>query len=721
MKKRTNSDESEGSTDDGTESLTTLSSSSKESLDRADSPISSEASSDKGISNSDSLDSLTSAGKSGSDSSDESLTSSDSRADSRADSPISSETSSAESIDSAEASDGVLSNSVALLRTAYDFAFDQIEKEENQKSEAQYHDEERYTSLANTINDFIGQYDLQISKQGSDLDKYLTFIDKVAADRSGSPLSIKRIRELQVTLTDKNPQTTNNSNDLTSKVVNKALKVRRAAVSFAAGFIIKPKDVAKFKKLPKEKKEQIKLVQKCIELENNQQISTQDKKDARQAINKEFDSLVRKEFRKNRDNIWRIMARRKEHGELFSHESRDEIRDAMLHPFQKITEDKDLTLLEKTAKITMKVGEKALGGGKYLVGKVAEVAQYVVKHSIKQPVMAAYRLPMSTVNGLEYLTLKAQAAAENDLKKKAQLEQDADIKFKNLGYEGEKFIRAVAATAGIALVDTAIVSTLGAHVPAMAAVHVAMSSAMEAIPAASGAHHGGEAILITAEAAHQVQNVRDGVEAIKEKVDLIEKHQKNLQPHEKKKDHKRKNIHKLGIIGLLEFNETGSMEDEDSRSNSLRKEELKTREVMESKAREAMGAEDVQGKALRKEGTEELKAREDMQAEDVQGKALRKEGAKELKTRESMGAEDVQSEALRKEGTEELKTRESMGAEDVNVRPIPKLVANLPIISQQAIQQATLALKPVLKIDAGSDTNSSTSTSTKGKAAVKKR
>jgi hypothetical protein len=120
------------------------------------------------------------------------------------------------------------------------------------------------------------------------------------------------------------------------------------------------------------------------------------------------------------------------------------------------------------------------------------------------------------LNALEYLTLEAKILSEKDSSEKEKLREQAEIKFQNMGYEGEKFIRAAAATVGIALLDTAMVATAGGGMAAPAAVGITASEKFV------------QGSLVASQAADIVQNTRDGIEQINEGLEKFEKQKKKL-------------------------------------------------------------------------------------------------------------------------------------------------------------------------------------------------
>lgn len=246
-------------------------------------------------------------------------------------------------------------------------------------------------------------------------------------------------------------------------------------------------------------------------MEDNHEISEKEKQLQYNKINIKFKELTQSEHNRDRRNILKIIARQSQRDQLLSLDTAGQIGSSIVHPFTKITSN-DSSTSEKTVALSKKAAEKSIQGTVFIAKKGAESAQYLVKHSIKQPLMTTYRLPMSVVNGIEYLTLQGQILTEEDPAKKDELQKDANTKFKNLGYEGEKFIRAAAATAGIALVDTATLSSFGVSSPILAGTHAVAS----------------KVILATAETVDKLQNLKDGLDVLEEGVDKINQHKQEF-------------------------------------------------------------------------------------------------------------------------------------------------------------------------------------------------
>lgn len=402
-----------------------------------------------------------------------------------------------------------LAKCIALLRVVNDFVFDEGEIEEEKKSQALRNDEARYQSLKDSANNVIAKYDERISKYGTNLERYLNFIERIRV--IDNEITSEKIKELSETLEPEKK---------TSRLTRKAMKVRRAVMGFSAGFVLKDKDISKYNKLSKNEKAKIKLIKKLVELEKNQEISSEDKQKRYAEINDSFRAIDSKDKRIEKKETLRILAGQMEKKKLFSRETASRLGDKVAHPYRKIMDRDDLSASDKTLKIGKKIAEKTAQGGKAVTKKIGKVAlgtgQFMIKHSVKQPVATVYRGSMAMLNALEYLTLEAKILAEKDSSEKEKLRAEAEIKFQNMGYEGEKFIRAAAATAGIALLDTAMVATAGGGMAAPAALGITASEKFI------------QGSLAASQAADIIQNTRDGLEQINEGIEEFEKQKRKL-------------------------------------------------------------------------------------------------------------------------------------------------------------------------------------------------
>lgn len=405
-----------------------------------------------------------------------------------------------------------LAKCISILKTVNDFVFDEREIAEDQKSQARINDEEKYQSLKNSVNNVITKYDEKISKYGTNLDKYLNFIENISA--VDNKITSEKIIELRGEIQPKKE---------TAYLARKAMKIRRAVMGFSAGFILKGDDINKYNKLSKSEKKKIKLVKELIELEDNQEISPKDKQHRYDEINSSFIALDKKDRRIEKKQSLRILAKQMHKKKLFSVDTASQIQDKLFHPYSKITDREDLTASEKTAKVGVKLAKKAAKGGAVAVKKlgktVVQSGQSMIKHSVKQPVATVYRGSMAMLNALEYLTLEAKILSEKDPAIKEDLREEAEIKFQNMGYEGEKFIRAAAATVGVALLDTAAVATIGG---AAASTAIGITASEQFI----------QGTLIASQVVDTAQNARDGVAEINEGVKKFHKQKSQLTTEE---------------------------------------------------------------------------------------------------------------------------------------------------------------------------------------------
>lgn len=402
-----------------------------------------------------------------------------------------------------------LAKCMSILKTVNDFVFDEREMLEEQKSQARKNDEDKYQALKNSVNKIITKYDERISKYGTNLDKYLNFIENISA--FDNPITSKRIIELSGKI---QPE------EKTYYSVRKAMKIRRAVMGFSAGFVLKSNDINKYNKLSKSDKMKIKLVKELVELEKNQEILPQDKQNRYAEINRSFISLDSKDKRIEKKETLRMLAKQMHKKKLFSLDTVSQFKDKALHPYSKIIDREDLSAAEKTAKLGEKIVEKVAQGGKAATRKLGKTVlatgQSMIKHSVKQPAATVYRGSMAMLNAVEYLTLEAKILSEKDLDVKETLRAEAEITFQNMGYEGEKFIRAAAATVGIALLDTAMVATAGGGIAAPAALGITASEKFI------------QGSLVASQVADTIQTTRDGVEKINEGIKSFQKQKGKL-------------------------------------------------------------------------------------------------------------------------------------------------------------------------------------------------
>ncbi|MCT4635793.1 MAG: hypothetical protein N4A31_06110, partial [Rickettsiales bacterium] len=274
-----------------------------------------------------------------------------------------------------EVEDKKLANCIALLRIVNDFVFDEREIAEDKKSQTRKNDESRYQSLKDAANNVIAKYDEKISKYGTNLERYLNFIESITA--VGNDITSEKIKELSKNLEPEKK---------TGRLARKAMKVRRAVMGFSAGFVLKNKDISKYNKLSKSEKTKIKLIKELVELEKNQESSSEDKQKRYAEINNSFRAIDSKDKRIEKKETLRILAGQMEKKKLFSRDTASRLGDKVVHPYRKIINKNDLSDSDKTIKIGKKIAEKTAQGGKSAtkkIGKIAlETGQSMIKHSV---------------------------------------------------------------------------------------------------------------------------------------------------------------------------------------------------------------------------------------------------------------------------------------------------------------------------------------------------
>lgn len=445
-----------------------------------------------------------------------------------------------------------IAENINLLKLAYNFIFDQLETPQEQKSQAQLEDEARYKKLKDSINRIVSQYDTEITKKGSDIEKILAFENNLSRDHS--PLTSENINRLRASLEAQEFIPSSNTTPETAK--QKALELRRKALGFAAGLFLKEKDIVKLEKLSKDKKSKLKLIQECFELENQINFARKflDKpeklakfeetyKKRYAQINTAFIDISLKEKDREKRNIWMILASQTQKEQLLSSQTAEQIANSIAHPFTKILNDPNLSNFEKAWRTPLKLGKKTIDGLQFATEKAIQTPKFLVKHSIKQPTMAAYRFTSSMINAAEYLTLQTQALTEKSPSKKEEFQKQAQIKLKNLTYHEEKFIRALAASGGIALIDAAFLASIG--------------SVGIAAPSISGIHSTiTNTLLATADAADKLQNTKDTLDAIGERLEIVNEKVEMMNESRKQR---RGNASIHSVVYLREKISTGTM------------------------------------------------------------------------------------------------------------------------------------------------------------------
>lgn len=354
-----------------------------------------------------------------------------------------------------------LAKTITVLKEMYDVVFDQYERPEEQKSQAQKNDELRYAYLKEHINSFVTQYDSKILGEGANYQQYLKFEEELS--KQGKGPDINNIMQFKESLVNLDQPLENNT--FQGNATSASLYMRRKAVGFVAGFFLKPEDVARLDSLPKEKKEKIKLIEQFIKIAGDNDILPEEKEEAYKKINSDFRELTKKETRRRGRELVNIIAKQTQRGQLFTVGTLTQIGEAITHPITKIIKNENLTGLEKATGLATTIAKKTADGISGLVEKVPESGQFLVKHSVKQPLMIVHRSFMSGLNAVEYLYAQGQALAEEDPEQKIELQKEADRKLANLGYDGEKLIRAAAASVGVAVLDIAAFSSFGAQLP----------------------------------------------------------------------------------------------------------------------------------------------------------------------------------------------------------------------------------------------------------------
>lgn len=333
---------------------------------------------------------------------------------------------------------------------AYEFATDKLEKEENQKSQAQINDEDRYKYLVSKINNVISAYDAKMSKYGTDLDKYLNFLGQKTFSEN-SDITPEDIRALRATLSDEDLE-----DQIGGGFREKFFSAARKIVSFTAGFIIKSEDVKKYNKLSKDKKKKIELLRKFIKLDQNDSLPYTVKQEQYEELNGAFIALTREEQSRSKRSIFRILATQMHNEKLFTSETASKIASSVMHPFTKIVNNKDMGVLEKSARVVMKAGEKGIKGAKFVVGEALNSGRSAARDLVKHPAMTLYRVPMALFNTAEAAIAQAQALAEEDPTKKIELQEKAKQKLGNIAYQAEQGGREAVAsgvTAGVAIAN----------------------------------------------------------------------------------------------------------------------------------------------------------------------------------------------------------------------------------------------------------------------------
>ncbi len=404
---------------------------------------------------------------------------------------------------------------MAVLKTVNDFILDKLEVDEEDKSEARKNDEANLRMASNKIAQLQNKRNDKTSRYGSDLEAYRDFVQNIDPRSQDLQITSEKINQLRANLKETKE---------IDYITRKAFQARRALIGGMAGFFINTEDIEQYDKLSKTEKQKIKLTKELIDIEANP--ASVDKEAKYAEINNAFRELDKKDKQREKRDTMRIIARQSHRGKLFTAETAGMFQEKAMHPYNKIMENEELSAAEKTLKVGAKFVEKTAQGTAFVAkkvgGKALESAQFMARHTIKQPLATVYRGSMTTLNAVEYLTLEAQILNETDEAVKAKLREKAEIKFKNMGYEGEQFLRAAVATAGIALLDTATITSFGAGIAA---------SALIGMTASEKFLHG---VLFTAQVADHIQTAADGMELINQKAEYYHEKKESLSKDEKR-------------------------------------------------------------------------------------------------------------------------------------------------------------------------------------------
>ena len=172
----------------------------------------------------------------------------------------------------------------------------------------------------------------------------------------------------------------------------------------------------------------------------------------------------------------------------------------LYHPFKKIIDSEEMSSGEKVGRVISKgiykTGSKLKDAGTYSLGAAADTSRFIIKHSIKQPTMLLYRLGTLIKETSKYAVMNLGEGSDESAQEQVK---------KNIKYEGEKLLRAVVATAAIAAVDTAIITTGGVNSIAATAGTKALLSVHEIVEAE-------KALGIAVEAIHYAHTALESTE-----------------------------------------------------------------------------------------------------------------------------------------------------------------------------------------------------------------
>lgn len=408
-----------------------------------------------------------------------------------------------------------LAQCMSVLKTVNDFILDKLEVDEEDKSEARIQDEARLRAVSSKIAEFQNKRNDKTSRFGSDLEAYRDFVQNINPRSQELQITSEKINQLRANLKEEKE---------VDYITRKAFQARRALIGGIAGFFIPAEEIEQYNKLSKTEKKKIKLVRELIDLEANP--SSVDKEAKYAEINEAFRELDKKEKEREKRDTTKIIARQSHRKKLLTTETARMFKDKAMHPYNKIMDNEELSSTEKTLRVGAKFVEKTAQGAAFVAKKAGQKAldtsQSLVRHTVKQPLAAVYRGSITTLNAVEYLALEVQILNEKDENVKAKLREEAEVKFKNMGYHGEQFLRAAAATAGVAMLDIAAVSTAGAGVAA---------SALIGMTASEKFLHG---VLLAAQVTDNLQTAADGIKAVNEKVDNYYAKKDSLSTEEKR-------------------------------------------------------------------------------------------------------------------------------------------------------------------------------------------
>ncbi len=335
------------------------------------------------------------------------------------------------------------------IKGKVDFILDRVEKPEKDKSDAQKADEAYYNTLVESANARLSA--ANPAKIASH--KVAEFIHSYSSNSMLERITSKDILTL---MEDKELV----KSLLTEQNNKEYLAYKLTKLATSLDIRVKEEDVDHH--ISKADKQIIELIKQAIRFEQlpEEQKTAKTTQAQYNTINEKLEVIRDQEKARKELSMSHIVADKITRGSQSSVSSA--LWKKVSHPVQKILDDPKLNTVEKLEAGVL-LARKPAELIKYVTKKAVKSAKFVAKHNIKQPVMTLYRAANLLTDAVKYADIQIQIAKAHTEEEKEMLNKEAIKMSKNMGYEAEKFARALVATAATAGLDLAIISTGGAH------------------------------------------------------------------------------------------------------------------------------------------------------------------------------------------------------------------------------------------------------------------